>query len=60
VSEVQQLCADGKCNANEVDPEFGTTPLHWARLHGKCITQYMLLKLMKLFQKCKVINDLRH
>jgi hypothetical protein len=34
VSEVQQLCADGKCNANEVDPEFGTTPLHWARLHG--------------------------
>jgi hypothetical protein len=35
VTEVQQLCAAGKCNANEVDPEFGTTPLHWARLHGK-------------------------
>lgn len=42
--EVKQLCSSSNsCNPNEVDPEFGTTPLHLAELWGSSeLVEYLL------------------
>lgn len=43
--EVKQLCSSSSssCDPNEVDPEFGTTPLHLAELWGSSeLVEYLL------------------
>ena len=47
LDKVRQLCAsspdNGGCDANEVDPDFGTTPLHLAELWGSSeLSGYLL------------------
>ncbi|CAM9337178.1 unnamed protein product [Choristocarpus tenellus] len=43
LSTVQELCETRGCDPNEIDPEFGTTPLHLAELWGDTnLTEYLL------------------
>lgn len=47
LDKVRQLCSsspdNGGCDANEVDPDFGTTPLHLAELWGSSeLSEYLL------------------
>lgn len=45
LQEVKQLCSSSSssCDPNEVDPEFGTTPLHLAELWGSSeLVEYLL------------------
>ncbi|CAM9332137.1 unnamed protein product [Choristocarpus tenellus] len=43
LSTVQELCQTRGCDPNEIEPEFGTTPLHLAELWGDThLTEYLL------------------